>query len=124
MINQKYVKRIINVFGQEAQKNKAVEELIELAELIIKDNNGRVDYDPNLNIEKFRKALLIDQIAEEMADVYIMLDQIKEIYGINNEEVESNVAVKLERIMKYVRNSEYFDKHYDDFKHEHESSTK
>lgn len=120
MINQKYVKRIINVFGKEAQKNKAVEELIELAELIIKENNGRLDYDTNLNIEKIR----IDQIAEEIADVYIMLDQVKEIYGINNEEVERKVAVKLERIMKYVRNSEHFDKHYDDFKHEHESSTK
>ena len=124
MINQKYVKRIIDVFGKEAQKNKAVEELIELAELIIKENNGRINYDTNLNIDGLRRVLLIDHIAEEMADVYIMLDQVKEIYGISNDEVESIVAVKLERIMKYVRNSEYFDKHYDDFKHEHESSTK
>lgn len=57
----------IRTFGKESQKVVAIEELAELQKELTKDLRGK----PNLQ-----------KIAEEMADVEIMLEQLELIYGV------------------------------------------
>lgn len=74
----KYLK-IIENSGEENQKNKAIEELQELIDAIKKDD--------------------IDNIAEEVADVHIMLTQLSFIYNFNDEYMESLIDYKLNRTL-------------------------
>lgn len=57
----------IRTFGKESQKVVTIEELAELQKELTKDLRGK----PNLQ-----------KIAEEMADVEIMLEQLELIYGV------------------------------------------
>ena len=74
----KYLK-IIENSGEENQKMKAIEELQELIDAIKKDD--------------------IDNIAEEVADVHIMLTQLSFIYNFNDEYIESLIDYKLNRTL-------------------------
>jgi len=66
-------------FGTEHQTRKAVEELTELSIALQRALDGRAD---------------MDNIREEMADVAIMLEQLKLIYG----PIEEWLRKKLERL--------------------------
>ena len=74
----KYLK-IIDNSGEENQKMKAIEELQELIDAIKKDD--------------------IDNIAEEVADVHIMLTQLSFIYNFDDEYMESLIDYKLNRTL-------------------------
>lgn len=82
MTKDKY-NAILNHYGKDAQKLKAVEELTELAELIIKDVNGK---------EIYQKA-----VQEEVADVFIMLNQVLMIYGISQSSINAEVERRIKR---------------------------
>ena len=79
-------KRIVNHYGKNSQKLKAIEELTELEELIIKDVNGK---------EVYQKA-----IQEEIADVFVMLNQLLLIYGISDSAIDAEVNRKLKRTIE------------------------
>ena len=79
--------QIIAHYGYEHQKMKAVEELGELSRALARD----------LQYEGDR-----DNIAEEMADVYIMLAQLQLIYG-NVPEIAAHVREKLGRTVETVK---------------------
>ena len=66
------LKKAIYKYGKQAQLDVAVEEMAELTKEIIKSKRGASNY---------------HQIVEELADVYIMMTQIKLIYGIYDEEL-------------------------------------
>lgn len=74
----KYV-RIIQNSGRENQKMKAIEELQELIDAITKDD--------------------IENIAEEVVDVHIMLSQLSLIYNFSDEYIESLIDYKLNRTL-------------------------
>lgn len=76
--------RIISAHGYRGQKEKAVEELCELATELARDLQG----------DGVRAA-----ITEEMADVYLMLGQLELMYG-NAEEVRRTVEEKLARTLR------------------------
>lgn len=79
----KTLKRVIDTFGDEAQLIVAVEELSELQKAITKHLRGKGD---PVNI------------AEEIADVEIMLEQLKLIFPYIVEDIEEWKQVKIERI--------------------------
>lgn len=79
--------QIIAHYGYEHQKKKAVEELGELSRALARD----------LQYEGDR-----DNIAEEMADVYIMLAQLQLING-NVPEIAAHVREKLGRTVETVK---------------------
>lgn len=81
---------IIKFYGGVAQERKAVEELIELAELLIKDVN-KDDFD-------------FDDICSEVADVYIMLAQIKIIFDIDDEFLQAEINRKIDRTLSRIEN--------------------
>lgn len=78
--------QIIAHYGYGHQKHKAIEEFAELTEALSRDMNG----DGNRA-----------NIAEEMADCYIMLSQLMLIYG-NRPDVLAAMAAKLDRTLKQV----------------------
>ena len=93
MDNEKLTK-IIRHFGAYAQISKTVEELIELSEILIKDvNKGEVDK---------------DHLYEEMADVMIMLAQLRIIYNIHPEEIQEEINRKIERTMERIEHDEEY----------------
>ena len=72
----------VSIRGKQSQVMKAVEELSELTKELSKDYFG---------------AHNIDHISEEMADVEIMLEQLKEIFR-NRAAVDRYKSMKLERL--------------------------
>ena len=73
---------VIEKYGKELQTFVAIEEMAELTKELSKDMRG----------EKNR-----DQIIEELADVYICLDQLKIMHDISLNEIVTMMNKKLER---------------------------
>lgn len=83
------LKKAICKYGKQAQLDVAVEEMAELTKEIIKSKRGASNY---------------HQIVEELADVYIMMTQIKLIYGIYDEELINAMDLKIARLEKRLQN--------------------
>ena len=77
------LQKIINTYGKKLQLIQAVEELSELQKAVCKYLKN-----PDLNE--------INNLTEEMADVQVMLDQLKIIFD-NEKEVECNIEFKIKR---------------------------
>lgn len=76
------LKPIIKGYGKKAQQIQAIEELGELSSALCRYING--------------KDKTIDKITEEMADVGIMLDQLKIIFN-NEPDIQKVVNSKIKR---------------------------
>ena len=87
-VDEDPVIQIISFYGHRSQKSKAVEELLELSEVLIKD----------VNKHEFDK----DALYEELADVEIMLAQLMQIYDIDLEGLQQEIDRKLERTIDRV----------------------
>lgn len=66
------LKKAINTYGVQAQKDMMIEEMSELTKAILEERRG--DCFPSAELAK-------DNIREEIVDVQIMLNQMKIIYG-------------------------------------------
>lgn len=77
------LERAIETYGEDMQLNVAIEEFSELIKEICKSNRGNDN---------------IDKIIEEMADCYIMLEQLKIIFEIKNSSIYAMMEQKLERL--------------------------
>lgn len=73
----------IKTYGKDMQLNVAIEEFSELIKEICKNKRGREN---------------IESITEEMADCYIMLEQLVLIFGIGNDEINRVISEKLDRL--------------------------
>ena len=81
----------INTFGIPRQEDVAIEEMSELTKAIIKNRRSR---------NKANK----DDIREEIADVFIMITQLKMIYGGNIDEI---IDQKIERLQERLEDKSY-----------------
>ena len=79
--------RICRHFGSYAQKEKAIEELNELADAVKLESVGRDNR---------------EHVLEEMSDVYIMLEQLKKIYHITNNELLKMCDYKIQRTIRRI----------------------
>jgi len=102
-MNKKDLKTIISHYGKNKQILKAIEEMTELQKELCKS----VISDDNNNI---------DNITEEMADVEVMLNQLKIIFE-NHQEVKKVINTKIERTKKRVFD-EYYKKTIQDYNKE------
>ena len=66
---KKVYQAALNKWGVDLQTMMAVEEMSELTKEICKIKRGKID---------------LDALADEIADVTIMLEQLREIYGLND----------------------------------------
>lgn len=80
---------IINTYGTKNQEDIAIEELSELQKAILKHRRKRS--------KKRRKAII-----DEIADVSIMLEQLKIIYSCAKE-VEERIDYKIDRQIKRIK---------------------
>lgn len=80
----KVIHRVISTFGKRNQKMQTIEELQELQSAVFENVHRGTD---NLK-----------NIIEEVADVEIMLCQLKEIYNIDQKEIENVKEYKLTRL--------------------------
>lgn len=79
------LEKAIATYGKDMQLTVAVEELSELIKEICKSKRGN---DNRANI------------IEEIADCYIMLEQLEIIFGIDSEEIYARFNEKLKRLEK------------------------
>lgn len=83
------IKEIANHYGLEKQLDQTVEECAELIQAISKAKRGKLD---------------ADNMAEEIADVLIGIEWLKELYDIDALEVQKWIAYKQNRIAKKLEN--------------------
>ena len=96
--NKRTIHRVISVFGAQNQKMQALEELMELQSALFENVHRETDNRKN--------------IVEEVADVEIMLTQIKEIFDIKPKESEEIQDYKLRRLDHTIE--KYLAKHQND----------
>ena len=87
MNKEELYKLAIETYGDEAQINQGIEEMAELIQAVNK-------------FRRMRNPVTFDNIAEEIADVEIMMDQYKQIYGIPENEIILLKKRKLDRLAK------------------------
>ena len=75
--------KVIAMYGEEAQKLMAIEEMSELTKEICKD---------------FRAKLDREHLIAEMADVTITIDQLMMMYEISDKEIQQMRERKIERL--------------------------
>ena len=96
------IQRIFDHYGEESQLEKSLEELDELKEAISKlIEHNSFPYSKKWAYYRSNREACIDHIAEEIADVRIMLDQL--CYGLKIEQrAEDWREMKLDRQMKRI----------------------
>ena len=86
-IDSYVVQRSIEHYGKDAQSTVCMEECAELIQAISKEKRGNSDK---------------DHLAEEIADVIICIEILKQIYNITEDEIYSWVITKQERIIRRI----------------------
>ena len=87
-INSYVIKKSIEHYGKEVQSTVCMEECAELIQAISKEKRGKSDK---------------DHLAEEMADVIICIEMLKQIYNITEDEIYSWIINKQERTIKRIK---------------------
>ena len=85
-IDNEKLKAIINHYGHTNQFNKAVEELSELIRALVRDDK--------------------DNLIEEIADVYIMLEQLLIMCNIPEIVIDYSINKKIERQLERMENDD------------------
>ena len=81
------VKRSIEHYGKDLQSTVCMEECAELIQAISKEKRGKSDK---------------DHLSEEIADVLICIEMLRQIYNITEDEIYSWVINKQERIIRRI----------------------
>ena len=82
------VKKSIEHYGKDVQSTVCMEECAELIQAISKEKRGKSDK---------------ENLAEEMADVIICIEMLKQIYNVTDDEIYSWVITKQERTIKRIK---------------------
>ena len=86
-VNPYVVKKSIEHYGKDVQSTVCMEECAELIQAISKEKRGKSDK---------------SHLAEEMADVIICIEMLKQIYNITEDEIHSWIINKQERIIRRI----------------------
>ena len=97
MIFNEALEKIINHYGMSKQLYKATEELAELIQALCKwaVTDAETNTDKLINLE--------ENIIEEMADVQIMLEQLKIFFAVNPQGFEEKMKYKIDRTLKRIK---------------------
>lgn len=94
MTRREQLEYVLDHYGRVAQVHKALEEVIELAEVLAKIANK------GMNEER------MDSLIDEMADTYIMLEQIKMGYEFPVRAIDDRMTYKLNRQIERIDNED------------------
>ena len=95
-MNKEELLKIINTYGVMSQLKYFQSEVFEFNEAIFEKE--KIGAYPGIEERK--------HIAEEIADVLVMLNQFKEYYGITDEEIINNMEFKIKRQLERIDNNE------------------
>ena len=87
VIDEEIVKETIEYYGKEMQSIVVMEECSELIQAVSKELRGKSDK---------------DHLTEEMADVYICLELLKQMYEITDSDVQEWIDFKQKRAVKRI----------------------
>ena len=90
-IDSYVVKRSIEHYGKELQSTVCMEECAELIQAISKEKRGKSDK---------------EHLSEEMADVIICIEMLKEIYSISDDMISEWIQIKEARIIERIKQNE------------------
>lgn len=105
MIKDDNYLKIINHYGINNQQRKLAEEVFELQEAIISANNFKENVGVNIFTGKVPEEFY-NHIAEELADVIVILEQFKRYYNIPDDEIEKIKDFKVKRQLERIDNNE------------------
>ncbi|MGL6219190.1 MAG: hypothetical protein ACRC36_14225 [Lacrimispora sphenoides] len=101
--NQK-IRYIAHHYGYESQSRQCIEELAELTQAINKFWRAKENLLKPYKAGKARELVEAERnVAEEIADVAIMIAQLQELLGIDDERVMGIVDMKLDREIMRIR---------------------
>ena len=98
MTTEQKIQYIADHYGYEPQSRQLIEELSELIQAVCKHNRAFDGKRPS----KFSNCPEKDAITEEMADVEIMLSQIKYLLGVGDGELSQIIESKLDRQIERI----------------------
>ena len=100
MTTEQKIQHIADHYGYEPQSRRLIEEMAELTVALNKVWRSRHDYveTPNTDYVDY------ENILEEMADVLIMIWQIKYLLGIGEGELSQIIESKLNRQIERIKN--------------------
>lgn len=81
--DREFYKKLVEIMGNEIQKKKCLEELIELSHVIIQDINKNLS-----------KLIIRDKVIEEMSHVLMTFQSLKEVYNINDKDLKFEINYK------------------------------
>ena len=84
-------KRSIEHYGKDIQSTVCMEECAELIQAISKEKRGKSDK---------------EHLSEEMADVIICIEMLKEIYSISDDMISEWIQIKEARIIERIKQNE------------------
>lgn len=94
-------KKIGKYYGYEAQSNQLVEECAELIQAVNKYRRASTSL--GIPVAEEKKAIAFDNLKEEICDVEIMLEQIKYLLDIDDEEMAAVKLYKVNRTLDRIR---------------------
>lgn len=90
-VNSYLLKRSIEHYGKDLQSTVCMEECAELIQAISKEKRGKSDK---------------EHLSEEMADVIICIEMLKEIYSISDDMISEWIQIKEARIIERIKQNE------------------
>ena len=87
-INYYLIQQSIEHYGKDAQSTICMEECAELIQAISKEKRGKSDK---------------DHLAEEIADVIICIEMLRQIYNIPEDAISSWIITKQERTIERIK---------------------
>ena len=90
-IDSYLLKRSIEHYGKDLQSTVCMEECAELIQAISKEKRGKSDK---------------EHLSEEMADVIICIEMLKEIYSISDDMISEWIQIKEARIIERIKQNE------------------
>lgn len=96
-------KETAKYYGYEAQSNQLTEECAELIQAVSKYRRAVAGLGQPVTEDK--KAVALENLIEEIADVEIMLEQVKYLLRIPEEELEAVKLYKVKRTRERIYNT-------------------
>lgn len=87
-MNEEIIEAAIKKYGVVMQTVVAIEEMSELTKELTKALRGKEN---------------IEGIVEELADVYIMLNQVQMMFGISDDRVQEMMDLKIQRLDRRIK---------------------
>ena len=102
-MNNEAIKKIADTYGYDAQSRQLIEEMAELTVAINKHYRTSILTTPRVN---FAERIELGNIKEEIADVTIMLSQIKYLLRISDTDIDQIIEQKLNRQLERIEKNE------------------